>query len=47
MEAASGRDLQSVDYLVAINKINAVVKVDGGAAVSGDQQKLVADLELL
>ena len=47
MKAASGGDLNSVDYLVAIYKINAVVKVDGGATMGGDKQNLVADFELL
>ena len=47
MEATSGGDLNSVDYLVAIYKINAVVKVDGGATMGGDKQNLVADFELL
>ena len=47
MKAASGGDLNSVDYLVAIYKINAVVKVDGGATMGGDKQYLVADLKLL
>ena len=47
METASRGNLHSVDYLVALHKIDAVVKVDGGAAMGGDKQYLVADLKLL
>lgn len=42
MEAASCRNQKSIDDLVTVKKIDAVVKIDGGAAMRGNEQHLVA-----
>ena len=47
MEAASGGYKDPIYYLFTVHEIYAVVKVDGRAAMSGDQQNLVSILELL